>query len=176
MLSSGDKAAAHLQFVLNQRPADADILRLQAREPGVHGNRIALDAVIEDARSFGVDVFCAVGDLAAIGPEPVLVLEALADDHVVVAPEWPGYGAQETETQLFDMLDFTLHGLDLVDALVDWVERGIEPDSVTAWVDPDNSEVPEDWSPERTRPLCAYPSVPVYQGGDVEDASSFKCE
>ena len=44
----------------------------------IHGNRIALDAVIEDARLHGVDTFCAVGDLAAIGPEPVAVLEALA--------------------------------------------------------------------------------------------------
>ena len=45
----------------------------------VFGNRIALDAVIEDARRFGVDSFCAVGDLAAIGPEPVPVLERLAE-------------------------------------------------------------------------------------------------
>jgi Icc-related predicted phosphoesterase len=45
----------------------------------IHGNRIALDAVVGDARRFGVDAFCAVGDLAAIGPEPVLVLEALAE-------------------------------------------------------------------------------------------------
>jgi hypothetical protein len=65
---------------------------------------------------------------------------------------------------------------DLFNALVDWVERGIEPDSATAWVDPDNPEVPPDWSLNRTRPLCAYPAVPVYQGGDKEDASSFKCK
>jgi pimeloyl-ACP methyl ester carboxylesterase len=65
---------------------------------------------------------------------------------------------------------------DLFKALVDWVERGIEPDPVTAWVNPDNPEVPSDWSQDRTRPLCAYPAVPVYQGGDVEDASSFECE
>ncbi|CAB1056681.1 Chlorogenate esterase [Olavius sp. associated proteobacterium Delta 1] len=65
---------------------------------------------------------------------------------------------------------------ELFNALVDWVERGIEPDSATAWVNPDNSEVPEDWSQDRTRPLCAYPEVPVYQGGEVEDASSFECE
>jgi putative phosphoesterase len=45
----------------------------------IHGNRIALDAVIKDAKCFGVDAFCAIGDLAAIGPEPVLVLEALAE-------------------------------------------------------------------------------------------------
>ena len=65
---------------------------------------------------------------------------------------------------------------ELFEALVDWVERGIEPDSEVATVDSDNSEVPPDWSPDRTRPLCAYPAVPVYQGGDVEDASSFECE
>lgn len=65
---------------------------------------------------------------------------------------------------------------ELFKALVDWVERGIEPDAATAWVDPGNSEVPSDWSQDRTRPLCTYPAVPVYQGGEVEDASSFACE
>ena len=65
---------------------------------------------------------------------------------------------------------------DLFNALVDWVERGIEPDSATARVNPDNAEVPADWSPDRTRPLCAYPAVPAYQGGNIEDASSFACE
>ena len=65
----------------------------------------------------------------------------------------------------------------LFNALVDWVERGIEPDSVVATVNPDNPEVPSDWKdPDRTRPLCAYPAVPVYKGGDIEDASSFACE
>ncbi|MBN1847579.1 MAG: tannase/feruloyl esterase family alpha/beta hydrolase [Deltaproteobacteria bacterium] len=65
---------------------------------------------------------------------------------------------------------------DLFHALVDWVEKGIEPDTVTAWPNPDNPEVPSDWSPSRTRPLCSYPAVPVYQGGDLEDDSSFRCE
>ena len=68
-----------------------------------------------------------------------------------------------------------LDQFDLFNALVDWVERGIKPDSVTAWVNPGNSEVPSDWSQDRTRPLCAYPAVPVYKGGDKEDASSFEC-
>jgi feruloyl esterase len=63
---------------------------------------------------------------------------------------------------------------DLVDALVDWVEKGIEPDAITATARADNGEAP--W-PGRTRPLCAYPAVPMYDGtGDVEDASSFSCE
>jgi feruloyl esterase len=66
---------------------------------------------------------------------------------------------------------------DLVDALVDWVEKGIEPDAITATArGASNDEVPASWNPERTRPLCAYPSVPLYDGhGDPEDASSFSC-
>jgi pimeloyl-ACP methyl ester carboxylesterase len=65
---------------------------------------------------------------------------------------------------------------ELFQALVDWVEKGIEPDPVTSWPNPDNEEVPSSWSPDRTRPLCAYPAVPVYQGGDIEKASSFECK
>jgi pimeloyl-ACP methyl ester carboxylesterase len=45
------------------------------------------------------------------------LLETLAATHHVLAPEWPGYGEEETEDALEDMLDFALHGWDLVDAL-----------------------------------------------------------
>jgi pimeloyl-ACP methyl ester carboxylesterase len=45
------------------------------------------------------------------------LLEALGEQYSVYAPEWPGYGEQETEDQLEDMLDFALHAWDLVDAL-----------------------------------------------------------
>lgn len=44
----------------------------------VHGNLVALDAVLADARSVGVDAYWVLGDLVAIGPEPVAVLERLA--------------------------------------------------------------------------------------------------
>lgn len=44
----------------------------------IHGNRFALEAVLEDARSLGADAYWALGDLAALGPEPVAVLERLA--------------------------------------------------------------------------------------------------
>jgi feruloyl esterase len=65
---------------------------------------------------------------------------------------------------------------DLVDALVDWVEKRIEPDAITATARADNDEVPDTWAENRTRPLCAYPAVPMYNGtGDVEVASSFSC-
>ena len=44
-------------------------------------------------------------------------LSALARDYRVLAPEWPGYGESTGEERLDDMLDFTLHGWDVVDAL-----------------------------------------------------------
>jgi predicted phosphodiesterase len=44
----------------------------------VHGNRIALEAVLADGRSQGVDAWWALGDLVAIGPDPVPTLELLS--------------------------------------------------------------------------------------------------
>ena len=44
-------------------------------------------------------------------------LTALAEKHHVFAPQLPGYGDSEECAELRDMLDFTLHGWDVVDAL-----------------------------------------------------------
>jgi pimeloyl-ACP methyl ester carboxylesterase len=44
-------------------------------------------------------------------------LDQLAQGYHVFAPEWPGYGESTGEELLEDMLDFTLHGWDLVEAL-----------------------------------------------------------
>lgn len=43
----------------------------------IHGNRVALDAVVADAEAEGVDTWWVLGDLVAIGPEPVATLELL---------------------------------------------------------------------------------------------------
>lgn len=45
------------------------------------------------------------------------LLQELANRFRVHAPIWPGYGSDETETRIETMLDFTLHGWDVVDAL-----------------------------------------------------------
>lgn len=45
------------------------------------------------------------------------LLNLLTETHTVHAPIWPGYGVDETETSIETMLDFALHGWDLVDAL-----------------------------------------------------------
>ncbi|MGQ0510098.1 MAG: tannase/feruloyl esterase family alpha/beta hydrolase [Betaproteobacteria bacterium] len=71
---------------------------------------------------------------------------------------------------------------DLLTPLVRWVEEGVAPQAVTASArgpgNPGgvNVELPQGWSPARSRPLCAYPAVARYKGsGDPELASSFEC-
>ncbi|MES2956341.1 MAG: tannase/feruloyl esterase family alpha/beta hydrolase, partial [Pseudomonadota bacterium] len=71
--------------------------------------------------------------------------------------------------------------MDMVDALVAWVERGQAPDAVVARARGPgsavpNPEVPASWSPTRSRLLCPYPQVARYKGsGDIENAASFAC-
>jgi pimeloyl-ACP methyl ester carboxylesterase len=50
-----------------------------------------------------------------LGDNPFL--DQIAQGYHVFAPEWPGYGESTGEDLLEDMLDFTLHGWDLVQAL-----------------------------------------------------------
>jgi Tannase and feruloyl esterase len=72
---------------------------------------------------------------------------------------------------------------DMLTPLVNWVERGIAPQSVVASArgagnaGGANAELPADWSATRTRPLCAYPAVARYNGsGSIEDAANFSCK
>jgi hypothetical protein len=60
-----------------------------------------------------------------------------------------------------------LDSFDLLGAVVDWVEKGIAPDAVTATGRA---------FPGRSRPLCAYPRHAHYKGqGDTQDAQNFEC-
>ncbi len=72
---------------------------------------------------------------------------------------------------------------DLLSPLVRWVEEGVAPQAVTARVrgagNPGgaNTELPADWAADRSRPLCAYPTVARYRGqGSTEDARNFSCQ
>ncbi len=61
----------------------------------------------------------------------------------------------------------SLDQFDLLGALVNWVEKGAAPASVTATGKA---------FPGRSRPLCAYPKHAQYKGqGDTQDASNFEC-
>ena len=63
--------------------------------------------------------------------------------------------------------EFALDQFDMLSAAVDWVEKGIAPDSVTATGKA---------FPGRSRPLCAFPKHAHYTGqGDPEDAKNFVC-
>ncbi len=73
---------------------------------------------------------------------------------------------------------------DALTALVDWVEYGVKPERILATARGDasnpggqNSEIPASWDPNRTRPLCPYPKIAVYNGsGSIELAESFTCQ
>lgn len=71
---------------------------------------------------------------------------------------------------------------DMITPLVRWVEEGIAPNQVIAQARGNgnaggmNSEIPPDWASNRTRPLCPFPTVAKYVGGNIEDASSFQCK
>ena len=77
--------------------------------------RRGIEATVHVRGTAGSPVVWLHGAGGPLPREPLL--DALAERHVVYSPEWPGYGVQETETELHDMLDFALHGLDLIDAL-----------------------------------------------------------
>jgi len=69
-----------------------------------------------------------------------------------------------------------------LNVLIDWVEAGRAPSSIVAQArgpgNPAgvNADVPATWAPNRSRPLCAYPLIAFYKGGDPESAASFACE
>ena len=69
--------------------------------------------VLEGGSGTPVVFFHGAGGLLADNP----FLDALAQRYAVFAPEWPGYGDSTGDDLLEDMLDFALHGWDLVDAL-----------------------------------------------------------
>jgi len=62
---------------------------------------------------------------------------------------------------------------DTLTPLVDWVEKGVAPDSIVATAsNPGYFNVAA-----RTRPLCPYPKQSRYKGsGDINLASNFTCQ
>jgi len=64
---------------------------------------------------------------------------------------------------------------DALTALMNWVEGDQAPEQLIATVNPLNPELPADWSKTRTRPICVWPGIAQFQGGDLENAESFEC-
>jgi feruloyl esterase len=59
---------------------------------------------------------------------------------------------------------------DVFTALERWVEQGIAPDRLIG-----SGPSPVDATKTMTRPLCPYPQEARYNGGDINDATSFSC-
>ncbi len=77
----------------------------------------------------------------------------------------------------------TTDQFDMLTPLVNWVEKGQAPESVTASARGPgnaggvNADVPVSWAATRSRPLCAYPKVARYNGsGSIDDAANFACK
>ena len=58
---------------------------------------------------------------------------------------------------------------DILEALDRWVEKGVAPERIIA------TEFTEDSKVKRQMPLCTYPKVAIYTGGDVNRPESFTC-
>ncbi len=63
----------------------------------------------------GKDLVFLHGLTGLLEDEPLL--DSLSRHFHVLAPTWPGFGVEEGEEKIEDMLDFSLHGLDILDAL-----------------------------------------------------------
>jgi pimeloyl-ACP methyl ester carboxylesterase len=110
-----------------------------------------------------------------------------ADDTVRWFESLNGRGAHNAQLYLVPGMSHCSNGpatdqFDLLTPLVRWVEGKKVPKRVVASArgpgNPGgaNADLPVSWSATRTRPLCAYPRVAVYRGGDVERAESFDCK
>ena len=70
---------------------------------------------MDDASSTAPPIVAFHGTGGHLAGEPMLT--KLAEHYAVYAPVWPGYGPEDGEELIEDMLDFALHGADVIDAL-----------------------------------------------------------
>lgn len=63
---------------------------------------------------------------------------------------------------------------DMLQPLVDWVEKSKAPRNIIASTRQDNPEITSRMT-GLTRPLCPYPAYAQYRSGDYRDAKSFSC-
>ena len=62
-----------------------------------------------------------------------------------------------------------INGVDLFNALVNWVENGVAPDYIVAYNGPNHTGV--------SRKICKYPDATVFNGnGSTSDENSFTCQ
>jgi len=62
-------------------------------------------------------------------------------------------------------------GVDLLDAIDSWADRGVAPDALVQV----EQEINPPFVVTASRPMCRYPQWPRYTGGSPKDAASFSC-
>jgi feruloyl esterase len=158
------------------RNAALDVTTYQARE---HAARVKEVSALMDSTNPDLSAFHARGG-------KLIVLENMAD---YAQSPYAGIGYYESvrqkmgadTTQSFMRL-YTAPGVDhvgagapanvdMLSALTRWVENGQAPGTLE--LREESVSLPVNLI--RTRPLCQWPMVPRYQGGDVNAAASFKC-
>lgn len=135
--------------------------------------RVAATAAIGDADSPFLSTFALHGKLIAYNglSDQGLASSELADWYrQALAASGPAAGEA---MRLYLVPGMTHCGggeatdqFEMLDAMVDWVEHGKAPDRVLAKTSS---------GPPLTRPLCPYPAVARYKGGNPADAASFEC-
>jgi feruloyl esterase len=164
-----------IQYFYAQDPA-ADLLRY---EPARYRARIEQVSALMDATNPDLTAFQSRGG-------KLVMLENLAD---YAQSPYAGIGYFEAvQTRLgLDRTDsfmrlYTAPGVDhvgtggpanvdMLAVLADWVDKGQAPGSLQ--LAEQNAKPP--FATLRARPLCRWPEVPRYQGGDAAQAASFRC-
>jgi len=136
--------------------------------------RLTETAAINDAVGTQHDTFAGKGGR-------LIVYSGISDQGMYVGPLTSWYdritprdaGGPQSWARLF-LVPGMLHcsggqatdRFDMLEAIQKWVEQGQAPEHIIA---------SGNAFPGRTRPLCPYPKVARYQGGNTEDAASFAC-
>ena len=167
--------AGAIQYFYARNPA-LDVTTYQARD---HAARVKEISDLMDSTNPDLSAFHARGG-------KLIVLENMAD---YAQSPYAGIGYYESvrqkmgadTTQAFMRL-YTAPGVDhvgagapanvdMLSALTRWVENGQAPGTLELL----DQSVSLPVNLIRSRPLCQWPLVPRYQGGDVNVAASFKC-
>jgi putative phosphoesterase len=130
----------------------------------IHGNLVALDAVLQDIQAHGgVDGYWVLGDLAAIGPDPIGVLERLTElseaefvrgntDRYLVTGERPPPSVEECEADPSQWRRFAE-----VASSISWTQGAVTVAGWREWL----ADLPLERRfvlPDSTRVLCVHAS------------------
>ncbi len=143
----------------------------------IHGNSIALDAVLRDAHESGIDSYVIIGDLVAIGHDPVGVLERLGKlpNAIVLRGNTDRYIVEETgppPTVEDAEKDSTLVGLavDIARSFA-WTHGYL---TAAGWLDWLGQLPLEHWVelPRGKKLLCVHASPGCDDGGGIHPGTS----